>query len=58
MCREKDIHGLMMIGELAEPSNLINYMALDFFLRNSKADVWDGLDFVLDERRKGGEKRR
>lgn len=54
MCRDKGIPGLMMMGELAEPSNLINYMALDFFIRNPKADIWDCLNFVMNERHKGG----
>jgi len=53
MCREKGIRGLMMMGELAEPSNLINYLSLDFFYRNPEADIWDCLDFVLAQKNKG-----
>jgi hypothetical protein len=52
MCREKGIRGLMVMGELAEPSNLINYMALDFFLRNPQADLLDCLEFALAQVRR------
>jgi hypothetical protein len=58
MCREKGIRGLMLMGELAEPSNLINYMALDFFLRNPQADILDCLQFALAELRPQNPKRK
>lgn len=58
MCRERDIHGLMMMGELSEPSNLMNYMALEFFLKNPQANIWDCLDYTLTWIRSGNSQER